>query len=238
MSDRPSIFARLNNWFRWPAPTNGNTPAHSSAIQRVAPTRYSIFRPWARRDAAISGLQQGFMALNELMMTIRDHLDRQNQRQDELLNYLSHLPAALETIPESNRIQTETLHAIRQQMESQGAQQRQLADILSRINDASVGHRESLDALHDRLELLTQHDQAISANLGGVGSAIQSVSQNSQTSAEILQQLRDTMTTHDTQLQQVLRRQSRRFGVLLALVILLILAAVGVAVYLYLVRPR
>ncbi len=80
------------------------------------------------------------------MTGIRDHLERQSARQDDLLKYLSHLPAALEQLPESNRVQAETLKAIHSHLQGQSAQQSKLGDILERISNADGQNGRALDA--------------------------------------------------------------------------------------------
>ena len=72
------------------------------------------------------------------MTAIKDNLNDQGRRQDELLGYLSHLPQAIQSIPESNRLQGETLRAIHARLEQQNDQQQTLADILNKIE--RLGH--------------------------------------------------------------------------------------------------
>jgi len=124
------FFTRLGSWFRRGNQGNGALdgsqlidPSHGTAIE----TRTSFLRPWARRDAAIGQLQDGFTTLTDLMSTVRDNLERQNRRQEELVQYLSHLPEALQSLPESNRMHGEALKAIHQQLENQNSQQQRLA---------------------------------------------------------------------------------------------------------------
>jgi chromosome segregation ATPase len=189
--------------------------------------RRSFLRPWKRRDAAIANLQQGFDALTGLMGAIRDHLERQEQRQDSLLATLHQLPQALESIPENSRVQSETLRAIRQQIEYNSAQQEKLAEILRDMGQTDGQHKESIQELRQRMEALQQHDQAIADNLSSVGSAMQSVSRNSQSSAEILQQIRGSQAQRDGQIEQLIERQRARFTAMLAVAMFLAIAALA-----------
>ena len=74
-------------------------------------------RPWRKNTAAIANLQDGFHSLTHLMDEIRQNMVNQNRRQDELIGYLSALPKLLESIPESGRLQGETLKAIQSQLQ-------------------------------------------------------------------------------------------------------------------------
>jgi hypothetical protein len=199
--------------------------------------RSTFLRPWAKRDAAIDNLQGGINALGQLMTGIRDHLEKQSQRQDELLGYLSHLPAALEQLPESNRVQAETLKAIHEHLQGQTSQQNRLGDILEKISNADGQNVKALDALQGHVEQLRQHDAAVAQNLGQVGEAMENLGKNSAASAQVLQQLRDNAQSRDGEIERILTQQTNRFTTLLVVATLLLVAAlvaVGVLGWLFL----
>jgi DNA repair ATPase RecN len=222
--DSQTIFSRIGNWFR-------RTEDDASAVlpheedQSLIESRSTFLRPWARRDQAIQNLQDGFHTLTDLMGAIRENLEKQGKRQDELLGYLSHLPKVMETIPESNRIQGETLKAIHQQIQFQNDQQKTIADILGRISESGGDQREMIDELRQRVENLNEYDQAIAENLRTVGAAMQNVSQNSTASAQVLERMRDNINTRDGELERILHRQNSRFTTMLAIAIFLSVAA-------------
>src|SRR6185295_8722461 len=193
-----TLISRIGNWFRRSGTGVGNGDSVDSTmlVDRANPntaieTRTSFLRPWARRDAAINQLQEGFHTLTDLMSTVRDNLERQNRRQEELVQYLSHLPEALQSLPESNRMHGEALKAIHQQLENQNGQQQRLADILDKLNTKGLEDREVLEEVRERVETMRQTDQAIAENLSSVGSAMQTINKNSNTSAQVLEQMRD-----------------------------------------------
>ena len=89
----------------------------SAETEPVAETRSTFIRPWSKREGAAEQLQSGVAALTDLLNSVRDSLERQTKRQDEMMGYLSHLPQALQSLPESGRIQGEVLTGIQKQME-------------------------------------------------------------------------------------------------------------------------
>jgi DNA repair exonuclease SbcCD ATPase subunit len=228
-SEQSTLLSRIGRWFRKDMPGNGDASSlvgepqngSSNAIE----TRTTFLRPWAKRDAAINRLEEGFTTLTDLMGAIRDNLDRQNQRQDELLNALQQLPQVLQTIPESNRVQGETLQAIRQQIEGQSAHQEKLGEILNKIGTNTGEQREMVDALRDRVEEIHKTDTTIADYLNNVGESMKEVSKNSQTSAEVLGKMRDNIDQRDGQIERVLHRQGVRFTTMLAIAIFLSIAA-------------
>jgi small-conductance mechanosensitive channel len=221
-----TFLSRIGKWFRKDMPTNGDTLIgepphhHGSAIERT-----TFLRPWAKRDAAIQRLEEGFTTLTDLMGSIRDNLEKQNQRQDELLGALQQLPQVLQSIPESNRMQGETLTAIRQQIEGQTNQQVKLHEILTHIGKTTGEQRQMVDALRDRVEEIHKTDTTIADYLNNVGQSMKDVSSNSKTTSEVLGQMRDNWDTRDGQIERVLHRQGVRFTTMLAVAIFLSIAA-------------
>lgn len=241
-----TFFSRVGRWFKKDAASgnNGDSPLEGEvhghpgtgdgAGTGLEP-RSTFLRPWAKRDAAINNLQHGFDTLTDLMGSIRDNLEKQNERQDQLVQTLTQLPQTLQTLPESSRVQSETLKAIHQQIEHQNGQQQKLADILGRISDADAQHRSTLDALGERVESLNDQDARMADNLGSVGNAMESVSKTSEQSAQVLSQMRDNLNSRDGELERILQRQGNRFTTMLAIAIFLSIAAlvaVGVIGYL------
>ncbi len=233
MNESNTFFSRIGTWIKG---ANGHGGGDGSSELKLQPDaqqhivqRKKLF-PWGRggrRDNAIENLQSGFMTLTELMSAIKENLDRQDHRNEELLGALQQLPQILQSVPESNKLQTETLRAIHQQMENQNGQQTKLGEILDRICEADVTQTNTIDALRDRVESLTQHDQAIASNLSSVGSAMTTLSENTHASATVLQSLRDSGDQRDRELEKILHRQGARFTTMLAVAIVLSIAALA-----------
>lgn len=242
MSEQQTLFSRLGSWFRkggrdgdLPLTHDGNGESHETAME----PRSTFLRPWARRDAVVTQIQEGFGTLTDLMSTIRTNMDRQSQRQDELLAYLAHLPEALRSLPETSRAHGETLRAIHLQLEQQNVQQDKLSDILEKLSDSTGDQRETINEVREHIENIRQTDETISSNLNSLGAALQSVSRNSTTGAQVLEQMRDRIDTRDDQLERILHRQGTRFTTMLAIAIFLSVSAlVAVCGIGYLVMQR
>jgi hypothetical protein len=230
-NESQNIVSRIGNWFK-----RGQRPLNGELIDQSNPRpqlelRGSVLRPWAKRDQAITNLQDGFHTLTDLMTAIKENLTEQSRRQDELLRHLSHLPEAIQSIPESNRMQGEALRAIHSRMEQQNMQQQMIADILQKVSEANTEQSKTVDVVRDRVEVMAEHERKISDNLSSVGTAMQTVSRNSQTSAQVLEQMRDNISSRDGQLERILHKQAMRFTSMLAIAIFLSIAAlVAVAV--------
>lgn len=221
MSEQQTLLTKLGNLFRRNS-RNGDLPLHGDTS--IEP-RSTFLRPWAKRDVAVQNLQDSFDTLTGLMSTIRQSLDSQGKRQDELLTYFAHLPEALRSIPESSRLHGEALHAIHQQLEQQNVNQDRLGEILEKIVANDGAQKQNIDEIRDRMDSIRETDQVISTNLNSLGSALQSVTRNSTAGAQVLENLRDRFETRDSQLEQILHRQGTRFTTMLSIAIFLSIAA-------------
>lgn len=258
--DQPTFLSRVSSWLKRKGNGNGggrdsalplerhahemdrehhgDEPAVGTMLDRVTVRRPSIFRPFARRDAAIQSLQSGFQSMADLMGTIRENLETQGRRQDQMLSYLSNLPEILQSLPETHKVQTETLKSIGQQIESQVEQQRRLTDILDKVSDSGTQQREFLEQLHGRVETLGETNEAISENLRQFGASMENVGKNTDSSAQILQQLRDNLNARDTEIQSILQRQNARLTIMLTVAIILSVASIAAVVVMGIMLAR
>jgi hypothetical protein len=191
-----------------------------------APVSGSIFRPWAKRDQALQNLSEGFVTLTQLMSAIRDSLEKQQHRHDELMNLLGRLPQIIEGIPEANRTQAEALRTIYEQLAASNNAQSTLGEVLNKIVDNGGEQRKLIDALNDQLDSLRQTDSSISENLSNVGSAMQTLGTTSQTSVQVLQQVQESLRQRDEAVQHMLERQSHRFNFILWLSVVLAITTI------------
>jgi len=121
------------------------------------------------------------------------------------------LPKALEGIPETNRLQVESLKAISARLEQQNTQQNLIGEILGKLADNDTEQKKVVEDVRSRVETVADQNKTISDNLSSVGSAMQTVSRNSQASAQVLEQVRDNIEKRDGQLERMMQKQAARF---------------------------
>jgi septal ring factor EnvC (AmiA/AmiB activator) len=229
MSD-PSVFSRISKWLKPVSRDEGGAelPLGREAVVHGEPTDAAPFlRPWARRETTIAQLQDGFRTLNDLVASVKDNLDRQAERHDELLRVLRHLPDALRALPDAARTQSETLKVVGEQLQRHNGQYHRLAEILEKVSESGAGQKKLLDVLCDRVDTISEHDRSLVAHMRSVSTAMEGVSQNTQASAQVLDQLRENARARDVDLQVLLHRQTVRFTVMLSVAIVLSLGALA-----------
>lgn len=183
---------------------------HGQTETSTAIVRRPIFgMPWKRREEDLTALNDGLTSIAALMTSLRQYLDQQNARHDELLNYLSQLSHALQSIPDTGRVQGETLRVLHQQIAFQNAQHKQVSEMLRKVSDSSGTQHEIAETLRDRVESLYKNDQQISETIQSMAASVTLVSQQSQTTSMVLERLRDNLVNRDGELEKSIRRENR-----------------------------
>ena len=233
MSDEVGFLNRMSRWFRRRFSPQDDLPllfGQTETTTTLAKRSFLGFS-WQRHGDDLMMLQNGMASMTALMTSLRHYLDQQSARHDELLNYLSQLSQALQAIPDSSRVQGETLRVLHQQIAYQNAQHKQLAEMLRRISESSGNQNDIVELLRERVETLYKNDQQISQTIDGMGNAMSVVTQNSQTNTLVLERLRDNLVTRDGDLERSIRQQNRWvIGTLMVAVFMSIAAIIVVIV--------
>lgn len=230
MSDDESMFEKVGRWFRRRFSAGDDLPLlHGETETPMTLSRRSVFG-WGKPAEDLSSLQNGLSSISALMTSLRQYLDQQNARHDELLTYLSQLSHALQAIPDSGRVQGETLRVLHQQIAVQNAQHKQLSEMLRQVTDFSGSQREIVELLRDRVESLYKNDQQIADTIQGMGDSILVVTQQSQANTMLLERLRDNLVNRDGALEQAIRRENRFTRMTMLIVGATSLAALAIAI--------
>lgn len=229
MGAQVTFFGRIGQMLKIGRPAEEKLPLeqHAQAIERVQPKRMSFWNPWARRDAALASLQQGFVSLAESMTAIRQNLEQQNRLQEEMISHLARVPRMLEALPEAQQIQAETLKTMGQQLQQQITQQGRLASILEQVSESHGDQKQILQSLSGSVREMGEHNGTIADNLRQVGSAMESVGRTTQTNAQVLENLRENLNRRDQQIQDMMKRQNSRMTVML--IVTMVLAGLAIA---------
>lgn len=196
-----------------------------------------LFRPFTRRSESTLSGGETVTALTDLLVSMREAIDRQGQRHEELMGTLAQLPKAMELVPENTRLQSEALAAIRQHLENQGTQARQMSTILEKVGQASVDQRRILDAVRQRLDALAEHDQKVAEHFNNFASALTTSADTTKLAGQVIEALKQNITERDEKLTQIIKVHQRRHTVLMvAAVVLSAAALVAATVGVYVVQ--
>jgi uncharacterized membrane protein len=119
----------------------------------------------------------------------------------------------------------ESLQAISARLEQQNSQQNLIGEVLGKLAESEGEQKKTAEDVRDRVETVAEQNKTISDNLSSVGSAMQTVSRNSQASAQVLEQVRDNIEKRDGQLERMMHKQAARFTWMLLIAIFLSISA-------------
>lgn len=200
-------------------------------------SKSSRFRPFARKDSAPTS--DNVAALTDVLVAMRETIERQGQRHEELMTYLSHLPKAMELIPENSRLQSEALGSIRQFLENQGTVTKQLSTTMEKSGQAAMDQRRILDAVRQRLDMSAENDTKISEHFNNFATAISTSTETTRMAGEVLRLLEENNRKRDETLERIIHVHQRRHTVILAASVVLSGAAlIAVTVFMYLVNQH
>ena len=77
--------------------------------------------------------QQSYDSLLDTVQQLRQSLDGQAKRQEELLNRLSTLPHAVETLPQTSKMQSDMLKVINERLGMHAEQQRKVSEVMNTL---------------------------------------------------------------------------------------------------------
>lgn len=127
---------------RLKSPDDAPAPADSAVPDKVMPpagkgTWLSRLRPVSRRDRQIAWLQAGYSEMLDLMRSIRQHLDRQEDLHQKVAGALERLPESmdhLKGVGQAAQQQVELLGLLRSQIESSAGRDQQMIESMNRLS--------------------------------------------------------------------------------------------------------
>ncbi len=210
-------------------------PATLETPRLAQPPRSRIgflsFLPGARRDAAISQLQRGFDELVELIQTLRSHMNQQSQRADRMLDIMERLPMALEALPETNRNQARLVEALHTYLEQHGKQTYRLHEAVGSLARATEQQSGVLNLMQAQVQDSRELDQQRFASINAVNESLHHLGANSEMSIETLRRICESSQQNDSRMEHLIERQARHMNVLTAVFSIVVLIALGAAVY-------
>lgn len=182
---------------------------------------------WAKRESALTQLQEGYERVNRLMADMQQHMADQSNRTERMCAAVEQLVRTMSDLPSLSRDQVRTLESIAGQIEAANTTSRQLADALAEIPKVTRAQADALSGINSRLEVMNEQSLVEAQVTEKLQAAVTRVGNTGQLHTELLKQLDTRAQEQNERLADLLANQVRRFTVLF--VVVTVLAAVGVA---------
>ncbi len=221
-------------------------PANAGG-QPVAPQRNNVvvkaFPPADRQSAmgrpaaeSLEKIQDGFDKLVKQLQGINEHLNRQADQHEELVNRIKQLPELLEGIPAMVANQKQITEQLLEQLRSAGAKNEQFIDAVEKIPAETTRQTDALVDIDHQLAAAADIDVQMSENFNNFYQTLDKINQSTTKHTDGILQMSKTFATSDRYFKYIISKQSRRFmWIFIAAVsicFVVILALTGIIIYL------
>jgi len=155
-------------------------------------------------------MQQSYDSLLETVRDLREALDGQAKRQEELLNRLGTLPHAVEALPQTSKMQSDMLRMINDRLAMHAEQQRKVSDTMASLGSAKKEQGETLQAIRDQIETGNEIDRQLVESFNRFSMMIDRLHIANNHAVECLQQVRDSYAATAMQMQEWVEKSRQR----------------------------
>lgn len=180
---------------------------------------------------AASSSRKPYQQVTDTLHALRQHMARQNERADRMMEMLEGLPEVLKSIPETTRTQTQILQAIQGQLQSNEQTSTQLSSSLNSLAQATAQQEQAMGQLFDQLEHSRQNSSNLKQGLDDLSETLLEVGQTQQRSTELLETVSTKNQDHTDTLQQLVARHQRQNTIMTIISWTLAIVSLGVAGY-------
>lgn len=230
------------------APTGTDGPAmpaqseNPDVLRRVGPENLTSYPAYPHTAASDYKIQQSYDSLLDTVKALRDSLDGQQQRQDELLARLSTLPQAAEALPQTTKLQSDMLRMINERLVAHTEQQRKIGEALSSLGKPKPGMGGAtseativaLQSIREQIEMGNEIDRQLVESFNRFSMMIDRLQLANHHAVDALQQVRDSYAHSAMQMHEWIEKSRNRNRWILGLSFAMSLAAItAVAVLFY-----
>jgi hypothetical protein len=191
---------------------------------------------WWRRAARGAPVGEAALCVLELAQALQQHFEQQDRRSAELGDALNRVSGMLAQLGEVQRGQGEYLRLVAEHTEAASKNATALTTTLGRMPESLMAQAEAIRTVARALEVAQEADTQLMHSLQQFGRAVDTLGASGTAQVDALQRLSAAQQEQHRAFTALVREQSRRFLVLLAVVGVLTVAAVVVLVILLLLR--
>jgi len=207
--------------------TEQNSEVIVKAVPQTAPGRPSA--------ETIEKLQQGFDKLIQRLEGINEHLDRQANQHEELMNRIQQLPELLESFPAIVENQKQITEELLGQLKGSTAKNERFVDAVEQIPTQTAKQTDALVNIDHQLAAAADIDVQMSQSFNSFNQALEKLNESTINHTEGIAQMSKTFSASDRYLKYIISKQNKRFmwvfitAVSVSLVTILILT--GIIIY-------
>ncbi|MEE9405314.1 MAG: hypothetical protein V3V20_10495 [Algisphaera sp.] len=183
------------------------------------------------RELTIQQLKQGYGEVVETMKSVRNHLDQQAGRNEQMLDLMKGIPEVLKSIPESNQRQTEMLSVIQQNLERQNETAGHLTKAIVSLASASEKQGTTLEGINERMHAEDVSRQKLNATVASLDNTMGGVQDSSTATRESMHAMTEQSRMNDERMRDMYQRSQRTTLLMVILCLAVVLGALALGLY-------
>lgn len=209
-----------------------------------ADTESAVQYPVSRVENAEAGkaneplekFREGFDKLVNQLQGINEHLNRQAEQHEALMERIKQLPGLLESFPSMVENQKKITEQLLEQLRSMAAKNEQFMDAVEKIPAETSKQTDALVEIDHQLAAAADIDVQMADNFNSFNRTLDKLNQSTVHQTDGILQMSKTFAASDRYLKYILSKQNRRFmwifftAISICTVVILILA--GIIIYL------
>ena len=192
--------------------------------------------PESARNEQIEKLQDGFNRLIGRLEDINEHLSKQAEHQQQLMERLDKLPQMFESFAPSIKSQQQLTEQMIAELKASGMKNQKFIEAIESIPTETAKQTDALHSIDHQLAAAADCDVQMTESFGKFKEALNKLDQSTVSQTESIMQMSKTFAASDRYLKFIISRDKKRmFWMLvisLCICVAVILALVGIVLYL------
>ncbi|MBN2590354.1 MAG: hypothetical protein JXA96_10865 [Sedimentisphaerales bacterium] len=213
-----NIFSQTGNWLRKHKLIR---PLHSqpelgkdgliSHEDKNSKNSELIIKTVSHKDKQLDKLQEGFDKLVERLQGINDHLDKQANQHQELMDKIQQLPKILESFPEMVENQKKITEELTEQLKGTAAKNEQFVDAVDKIPNQIAKQTDALVNIDHQLAAAAEIDVQMSQSMNNFNQILDKLNDSTVKHTTGIEQMSKTFSASDRYLKYIISKQNKRF---------------------------
>ena len=190
----------------------------------------------AERNESLEKLQNGLTELVDQLKGINEHLDRQANHHEELMNRMQQLPKMLESFPTATENQKKITEELLEQLKAFSVRNEQFVDAVEQIPNQTAKQTDALVNIDHQLAAAADTDVQMSQSFNNFYNTLEKLNERTTNQTDSLNQMNKTFAASDRYLKYIISKHNRRymwlFVVTISVCAVAILVLAGIIIYL------
>ncbi len=170
---------------------------------------------------SLEQLQEGFNRLIDQLQAVNEHLGRQADRQQRLMERLEKLPATIDSFPRMVESQKQLTEQMLEQLKVNSLRSRQFLETMEKIPAEAARQTDALASIDNQLAAAASVNAQMSETFAKFAETLGKLNENTIGQTDSIMQMSKTFAAGDRYLKYLMNVQNRRF-------MWLFLSAIGV----------